>query len=193
LFVAYAYVDGFASASRSALAATGIVLFLGTLSAGWGVAHVRPADPREILAADPTAPDVRHVVESLRTLSRQRSKEAHTLSLVYEAAPDSVLAWYLRDFRQAERVDDLQQVPPGVTAILTDVDEAPPASEDRYVGRTFDLRQSWRLTSIAGRLEWPPQQVDGIRWYLFREAPLTTILSEEMALWVAIEDEPRGD
>jgi hypothetical protein len=156
---------------RGIAVGTGIALVLITFAAGWGCAHVRPADPRELLVYKPTAAEVRDLVRTLRELSWRETGLPTTLEFTYEAPPDSVLAWYLRDFVAARRVDDLGKVEsweqdmPVVT--LSDVwPPSPPGGSD-LVGQDFALSRSWSVSKISCALKWPPCR-ESVKWLVHR-------------------------
>ena len=166
----------------------GVALLLVTFSIGWGCAHVRPADPRELLVYDPTADEVHDLVQTLRDLSWRETGLPTTLKFAYEAPADSVLAWYLRDFDAARRVDDLQEMEPwewGGVVVTLHRDwafELPEGIE--LVGRDFALRRSWSPHKLACALQWPPCN-ESIEWLFYRR-PTFTLRTDS---WFALEPE----
>jgi hypothetical protein len=173
-------VKGGRSALHGAvLSTTGILLAI-TFSTGWGVAHVRPTDPRELLVHEPTAIEVRDLVQVLHDLSWDETGFPTTLKFTYEAAPDSVLAWYLRDFSAARHVDDLQGVEAGEqgAAVVTLDREWVPDSLGGLdlAGQDFALSRSWSLDKVNCAWEWPPCN-EVIEW-LIRRDPTSTDRSE---------------
>jgi uncharacterized protein (TIGR03663 family) len=188
-------IKGARSALRGAVVSTTVVLLAITFSTGWGIADVRPADPRELLVYEPTAVEVRDLVQTLRDLSWREMGLSTTLEFTYEAAPDSVLAWYLRDFDAARRVDDLQEVEPverGAAVVMSDREWAPDALEGtELVGQDFALSRSWSLDKLSCAREWPPCN-EAVEW-LIRRDPTSTdqtgdwaALVPETTQWVAI-------
>jgi uncharacterized protein (TIGR03663 family) len=169
--VAAEIIRGARSALRGVIVSTGIVLLAATFSVGWGVMQVRPADPRELLVYEPTAPDVRDLVQALRDLSWRETGLPTTLEFTYEAQPDSVLTWYLRDFTAARRVDSLQGLEVGEqgTVIVTLDREWVPGLREGVdlVGQDFVLRRSWNLSQISCALEWPPCN-EAVEWLIQR-------------------------
>jgi hypothetical protein len=166
----------------------GVALLLATFSIGWGCAQVRPADPRELLVYDPTATEVHDLVRTLHDLSWRETGLPSTLKFVYEAPADSVLAWYLRDFDAARRVDDLQELEPwewgGVVVTLHRewAFELPEGVE--LIGRDFALSRSWNPDKLSCALGWPPCN-ESIEWLFYRR-PTFTVRADP---WFALEPE----
>jgi uncharacterized protein (TIGR03663 family) len=192
----FALAMRFATALRAVAVGTGVVLLAATLSAGWGVAYARLDDPRELLAREPTAGDVRDLVQTLRDLSWRRTGMPTTLPFTFEAVPDSVLAWSLRDFSAARRVErlDKEDVGKGMEPVLVTprrdlgelglTDVPYDADEVGYVGRDFVLRRSWNPLEVACTWEWPPQCHLAVRWLLFRHTPSPPAADQWVALWL---------
>jgi len=168
------------AALRGAAAGVGILLLAITLSAGWGVAYVRPADPREPLLRAPTA-EVRDLVQTLRQLSWRETGIATTLPLVLEADPDSVLAWYLRDFSAAHRVESLTAAEAGLALVTQRRDLA---LAEEYVGQDFVLRRSWNHDEIRCLWGWPPQCSAAVRWLLLRRTSSPPVADQWAVLWL---------
>lgn len=179
---------------RTAGVATGVVLFSVTVSAGWRVAYRRVADPREPLLSQPTAVNVRDLVETLHGLSWQETGMPSTLEFVYEAPPNSVLAWYLRDFNRALRVDGLSELGPdrlGPTVVTLDGGSSPPAAPGtEYLGQSFALWRDWAPESIGCRF-WDAGCSVAFEWFLFRDGPGLPDAASEATLWrrVALPDD----
>lgn len=176
---------------RTAAAATGVALLSLTLSAGWGVAYRCPADPREPLLSQPTAVNIRDLVETLDGLSWQETGMPTTLEFVYEAPSESVLAWYLRDYGSARRVDHLSELGAdglGQTLVTLDGDQAAPpaASGTEYVGQSFALGRRWVPSSIGCRF-WEASCTVRLDWFLFRDGPPLPDAESEATLWRRVE------
>jgi uncharacterized protein (TIGR03663 family) len=169
-------VRGARSALHGAVVSTTVVLLAITFSVGWGIAQVRPTDARELLVHEPTATGVHNLVRALHNLSWQETGLPTTIKFTYEASPNSVLAWYLRDFSAAHRVDDLNEVKLGEqgTAIVTLDPEWVPASRSgtELVGQDFVLSRSWSLDRARCVWEWPPCN-EAVEW-LIRRDPTST-------------------
>jgi uncharacterized protein (TIGR03663 family) len=175
----------FGPAWRAVLVGTGIALLALTLSAGWQVSYVRPADPREPLVDGPTTVEVRDLVQTLRDLSWRRTGIPTRLSFVLESAPDSVLAWYLRDFSAARRVERLSEEVLGPVLVtsrteLSGVDGA----EGEYVGQDFALSKAWDPVSVRCVGEWPPHCAAAAKWLLFRETVSPPVVDRRAVLWL---------
>jgi uncharacterized protein (TIGR03663 family) len=178
------------AALRALGVGTGVACLAVTISAGWGSAYVRPADPRELLVSEPTAVEVRDLVQTLRDLSWRETGLPTTLPLTLEAAPDSVLAWYLRDFSAARRVEDLDlggEVDAVLVSAWRDLGNpmlvGGPEGVD-FVGQDFALRRSWSPLEIGCTWEWPPQCSAGVKWLLFRGTPAAPAVDQRAVLWL---------
>jgi hypothetical protein len=176
------------AALRALGVGTGVVCLAATISAGWGSAYARPADPRELLVNEPTAVEVRDLVETLRDLSWRETGLPTTLPLTFEAAPDSVLAWYLRDFSAARRVEDLEgEVGSVLVTAWSDLGgpalRGGPEGVD-FVGQDFALGRSWSPLEIGCTWEWPPQCSTGAKWLLFRSTPVAPVVDHRAVLWL---------
>lgn len=174
-----------ASVLRDVVIGTGIALLAVTLSAGWGLAYVRPADPRELLTYRPTAETVRDLVRTLRDLSWRRTGMPETLGFTLVADPDSVAAWYLRDFsavRQVGEAGELGTDAPGPVVVASRPGWSPSGS--RYAGQEFVLRRSWDTRTVGCVRGWPPQCAGLFRWLFFRRTLGTPVVEEALVLWV---------
>ena len=162
-----------------------LVLLVSTVATGSGLAHERPADPREMLIHEPTVSGVRDLVETLEDLSWRETGAATTLPFTLEARPESVLAWYLRDFDAAVRVDSLDTLAAdqlGTYVVTTRWDwvrDAPP----HYRGQDFALAQYWEGSGLlACDSQWPPCRT-GVTWLLNRQAATPPLLLRMAVLW----------
>jgi len=181
-------VDG---ALRALGVGTGIALLAVTLSAGWGAVYVRPSDPRELLSGNPTDVGVRDLVRTLRERSWRETGMPRVLAFTYEAPADSVLAWYLRDFSVARRVDSLD-VGTEDTLVTSrrDLPDSPAGTEGAeemgftFVGQDFVLRRRWSPVEIGCVWEWPPQCGATVRWLLFRRSPSVPEADRWAVLWL---------
>jgi hypothetical protein len=174
------------AALRSVAVGTALVLLATMLSAGWGVAYTHPSDPRELLAHEPTAVEVRDLVQTLRDLSWHDTGLPQTLPFTLDAGPDSVLAWYLRDFA-AKKEGVGEDTGGGESVVVTArlAPDPPNAPEGDYVGQEFTLCRSWDSEDIACIWGWPPQCRSAVRWWLFRDTAAVPVVDERAVLWVA--------
>lgn len=170
--LSFELVLGGGASLRTAALGTAVVLLGLTAAAAWGAAYGHPADPREALVSEPTPVNVRDLVETLKEISWNETGVSTTLAFAYEAAPDSVLAWYLRDFQMAERVDRLQDLAAdelGPILVTEGRDEtAVPGVEGGYAGQDFPMRRQWTPRQMDCRLG--EVGCSGpLAWFLFRE------------------------
>lgn len=183
LVVTAEIVKGGRGALSGAVVSTAVVLLAVAFSAGWGIAQVRPADPRELLVHEPTAPEVHDLVLTLTDLSWRETGFPRALKFTYEAAPDSVLAWYLRDFSAARRVDDLYAWGPGAAVVTLNREWVPDSLGGAdLLGQDFALSREWSLAAVGCAWEWPPCH-EAVEW-LIRRDPTGTDREVE---WAALE------
>jgi uncharacterized protein (TIGR03663 family) len=186
----------FDAALRAVVVGTGIVLLGVTLSAGWGSAYIRRSDPRELLTREPTAIEVRDLVQTLRDLSWHETGFPTTLSVTYEASLDSVMAWYLRDFGAAQRVENIQSRDVVTTwdrggVVLTAEAGALAGleiSNTEYAGQDFVVSRRWNLSEAACVWKWPPRCQGAVAWLLLRKTTSPPAVSRQAVMWVADQD-----
>lgn len=171
---------------RAFVVGTGIVLLAITLSTGWGVAYVRPADPRELLVREPTAVGVGDLVQTLRDLSWRETGMPTTLPFTLESAPDPVLAWYLRDFSAARRVEspDITQVGRVLVTLRRDLTLLDVPDDVEFVGQDFALRRSWNPAEVGCAWGWPPRCSAAVGWLLLRRTPSLPVVEQWAVLWL---------
>jgi len=189
--VAFALITRPGAALRSIAVGTGVALLAVTLSAGWGAAHVRPATPQELLVRQPTAIEVFDLVQTLRDLSWRETGIPTRLPFTLEAAPDSVLAWYLRDFSAVRRVERLAPTEETGLVVVTSRREygqgypAPTLPDNvEYMGQDFALRRSWDPREVACAWEWPPRCNAAVKWLFLRRTPSAPVADEWAVLWL---------
>jgi uncharacterized protein (TIGR03663 family) len=175
LALSFGLALGPGGALHTVAATTGVVLLALTLSAGWGAAYEHSADPREALLSVPTATDIRDLAQTLRDLSWDQTGMPTTLEFVFEAQEDSVLAWYLRGFDTARRVDqlgDLSRYSTTTVLITDEPDETavPDLLKAGYAGQDFAVQRHWSPRRIGCRF-WEADCHVAFGWYLFRSAP----------------------
>jgi 4-amino-4-deoxy-L-arabinose transferase-like glycosyltransferase len=177
-------VQGLGATLRDLGLSTTLVLVLFTLSTAWNVSQNRPADPRELLVLEPTAGEVRLLVDSLVHFSNQQRGKPHAIDLGV-LSDDPALAWTLRDFRQVRFADGPGEAPAPSAIITLATMGVPDWGQEGYVGQSFPLRRRWRGEGLACRR--PAQdQTDCsalVRWFIFRRSP-TVPAEERVVLWL---------
>jgi len=184
LGTSFALAIDIGAAWQGAAAGTCVALLAVTLSTGWGAAHVRPSDPRELLTRQPTAIGVRDLVQTLRDRSWRETGIPTTLPFTFESAPDSTLAWYLRDFSAARRVENLGGLVGESASVLVASGRELALPDAEYVGQDFPLRHSGNQHEIRCTWEWPPRCNAVIDWLLFRDTPSPPPVEEWVTLWL---------
>jgi hypothetical protein len=187
---------------HGALAGTLVALILLAVSTGWGVSHVRPTDPTELLVSEPTSPQVRILLQTLHDISWRETGTSYSLRFLYAAPSDSVVTWYLRPFPLATRVDDLSAVEEGsLTPILvtvrteanTEAETLEWGGDDVFVGQGFVLhyRRSaqrptcyWERDPETDKVTWPPDCTLLARWLFLRQSSQETQATEWAEVWL---------
>lgn len=161
---------GMGVALRAGGLSLGVVLLMVTFATGWGVAHARPSDPRELLHSRPIAEEVRVLVQVAEQASVLNSGTEAGLSVTFLGETDPALAWALRRFeRHAVSGLEMAGQPPLVVAPA----DQPPAPG--YFGEVFPLRREWTPT---GGGFWTA------RWWLYRESAAPPVATDWVALWL---------
>jgi 4-amino-4-deoxy-L-arabinose transferase-like glycosyltransferase len=173
LAMIFAATSGAETAMRGGAIAVLVTLAMTTWAAGWGAAQVNPGDPREIIVGPATtSPDVRDLTRDLALLSADTTTDVSSLALTVQSTPNGVLAWYLRDMRNARFVSTVDASSNPQAVITTD---KPPALSGSYAGEKFTLQHQWHVEAKSA--------YDVLRWLVYRraEAPQPT---QEAVLWV---------
>lgn len=151
------------------------LIFLGLFGfkAMWGLNFAHGSDPRELMIARATSPEVRLLVERLEAFSLAELGDAHTLPVTVDAATGPVVAWYLREFDKQIVAEDLS-TPPDTIAAVTLARQDLPIGET-YRGQGFSLRSYW--------LPWGLWRQGLVRWLLFTDGA-EPIVDQKVVLWV---------
>ena len=162
---------GLAAALRAGGLSLGLVLLMVTFSVGWGLAHVRPTDPRELLLQEPTTVEVRTLVSVVEQVSILSTGAETGLPVTFLGEADPALAWALRRFDQ-RIVDHLDPGDPPPLILASS--QATPGFG--YFGETFPLRRNW--TPVWGSSH------EVVQWWLYRQTTIPPVASEQIVLWV---------
>ncbi len=162
-------------AFSTALSTAGVsllmVLVAVTFGIGWRGGHFCSTDPACALTPNPTAPDVRLLVEQIRWVGARHGLLRPSVALM--GTPDPALVWALREF-------DLRVVgPDAVTGddrpliVVAPADVPVPSG---YAGSAFTLRRSWVRPQLPH--QW-------VRWWFYREPPVPSQPADQVVLWVS--------
>lgn len=147
-----------------------VALVAVTFAIGWRGAHFCSTDPACALTPNPTAPDVRLLVEQIRYIGTRRGMLQPPVALVGE--PDPALVWALREFDLSVFPADAITEENRPLILVAPADFSPPSD---YVGTPFTLRRSWTLPQFF--YQW-------VRWELYREPPTPAQPADRLALWL---------
>ncbi|HRQ41156.1 MAG TPA: glycosyltransferase family 39 protein [Chloroflexota bacterium] len=161
----------------------GVMTFLViiTWGTGWWLGHLAANDPRERWVHTATDDDMRLLLDTLHTLSLQRTGSATGLDLA-SSVDTAVMRWYLRDFRNARLG---QTLPVGGADVLITPAQAQLALADSYSGADFDLtlrRNPSEQQGINARTI-----TDTLRWWFFHDSPARPA-NERVIVWVKAQE-----
>jgi uncharacterized protein (TIGR03663 family) len=193
-------VTGSRTVLHGAVVGTLVALAAYTASAAWGVAHVRAADPSELLVSEPTSPQVHILTDTLHEISWRETGTYADLAFAYASPGDSVVTWYLRDFPMARRVDILDGDGAISEPVLVTL-RSEPAGEGSELtwqdptlrGQDFVLARDWNPQNAGCYWErdpetdlakWPPRCDLLARWLFLRQSPKQTQATQWAVLWV---------
>ncbi len=170
---------------RGAILGLALALGMAQLGAAWGVAYVRPTSPAEPAIQVATAPDVWALRRTLDELAVQRRQRRDTLPVTVVVGRDdltAVLRWTLRDFSRLS----METTWPGDAQglIITPKDftpKSPPAFQ--WHGMSFVALTRAETDIPLCRAIFPPDCVDFLRWYLYRQLPTDQPQQDKVILW----------
>jgi uncharacterized protein (TIGR03663 family) len=159
-----------------------LVLTMLTVGLSMGLNCHRAADPREPMVAEATLPGVIDLVTTLERISSHQEGDPHVIAVTVEQATGPILAWHLRDFKNARFVEQLS---PSIDTpvVITPAEEEEPTLGGSYVGQRFALQATWNPQGLT----W----TERVRWFLYREAP-TPVKSRDVVLWVKQQERIEG-
>jgi hypothetical protein len=107
------------------------------------------------------------------------------LPFAFEAAPDSPLAWYLRDFSAARRTESVGGLDVDEsTSVLVTLGRELALPDAEYVGQDFSLHHDGNWREIRCTWEWPPRCDAVVDWLLFRKTPSPPAAEQWATLWL---------
>jgi hypothetical protein len=124
---------------------------------------------REYLVARAPSANVRDLEHDLRDISRWRANDSTTLNVVADESLSPIVAWTLRDFRNA-RFAARPSVTQDTQVLLVPSRASAPASG--WMGQTYTLETQRGASALAGLL----------RWLLFRD--VGAVESVSVTLWM---------
>lgn len=189
LFMIFGYflaasVWGYGEPNRGVVLGIFGFLLLTNVATGWNVAVFRADDARELWHIQATNKDAPLVRETLLELADRETFGFNYLPVVAVADDNGIIAWTLRDFRDAVFVDDLTAARTAeviiVQTLTSEVDLG-----GSYLGQAFTLTETWNADLLQG--------FDILPWFAVRETRAEPIPSQAIVLWVRqdiFESEP---
>lgn len=151
--------------SRTVFTGAGLALAVfggaASLGAGWHAASFNAADPVEPWHTTATSSDTALISDTLRQLQDRQSGGLPLLPISVQGAQDGVLAWLVRDYRNAVFVRDAREAA-GAGVFLSD-SAIEPELGGAYVGQGFTLTRTWssQALGLAQIPAWWAQRVAG--------------------------------
>ncbi len=169
---------------RGTLLGLSAALLLAQYSAGWGLSFSRSASPVEPAARIRTSLDVWNLRQTLDDLTIARGLRRDSVSLTLVEADDrstAVLRWVLRDFPKIKIVTEWPTA--GDEFVIAPEWRRPSSESGAWRGMRFVVLS--RSDGSVPRCQslYPPSCVELAAWYIFREAPVNTLLSDSMVFW----------
>ena len=150
------------------------------VKAAWGVSHLHPGDPRELMVGQTTAPDLRKLVGQLEMLSQNRAGDAHTLPVAVDGSLGPAMDWALREFDKQVVLEALSGPPDlALTETLGEDDPGPRVAGASYQGEVFPFQVSWQPANLSGQAL--------VRWLLYGGGT-DPVRDRQVTLWVRISD-----
>lgn len=166
-FICFALWSNLQSA-LTALAAVGLVALVGiNVHASMLLNPGGPLNPAETFTGTTTSPDIRTMAADINTtmnelhIARQLEAKQVTDTVEIVSTFANPVAWYLRDWRQAQVVSSVGDSP----AVAVEAADAK-APSGAYAGELFEV------TTTARRPALDP--IELVRWWLYRQAPSQT-------------------
>lgn len=145
---------------------------------GWWLAHSAANDPRERWVMDGTDSDVRLLLESLHTFSRQFSNSNNELEIATNV-DTAVMRWYLRAFGNAE-IGQTLPVTGDHPVLIT------PAATELQLGNAYtgaDYGLSLHKSPPTAATTPLNSAVETLRWWFFHDST-QPVENERVILWV---------
>ena len=147
---------GWRRAPTIGLALVLTVLGVWTLRQSAMLNYADALNAREYLVARAASPNTRDLERDLRDISRWRANDSYTLAIVADESSSPIVAWTLRDFRNAQFT--ARPLVTQDTQVLLLPSRAP-APASGWMGQTYTLETQRGVNASAGLL----------RWLLFRD------------------------
>ena len=149
-----------------------IALGLYTLSTGWGLTQLRPAEASELWNTRPATSGLWMLVSTVQEVSSRNVGAARDIQVAVKADRDSALGWAFRDFPKATFVADLGAAIDD-PVVIAPLEDQSPALGSAYVGQPFVVSEGLANAQLA-----PANWVD---WFVFRRTAGET---SQVILWV---------
>jgi predicted membrane-bound mannosyltransferase len=155
----------------------GVVAFFGitSLGSGWHISVFNAEDPVELWNRNPTNLEVFQLRNTLLELGDRQTAGFPEVRIAVIAPDDGVVAWAVRDFRNAQFIPD-STAARGEAIVLMPASITQPDLGGPYVGRTINISRQWRISDIS-LLSFPA-------WWLQRRTLTGSLPDEQYTLWL---------
>jgi hypothetical protein len=155
-----------------ALVAFGLVTSLGS---GWRAAAVTADNPIELWNRQPISDDMFLLRQTLSDVSDRQTNGFPKIPVAALVPDDSVVAWELRDYVNAQFITDVGDAKAQEIVLLPQTDE-PPVLGGNYVGSKYDVSADWSPQTV--------QFSDLLAWWLQRKTRVPSTPINTMVLWL---------
>jgi len=170
----FALAMGLGAVLRAGAMALIVVFALVSIGNVWSVTQLRPSDPRELhWGPIATAPDVRQMLKAIEAASWRATGNASAAPVTVSLPQfEPVIAWYLRDFKNAQfaAASDIN-----TPIVVTALGEKPQTSSGGYLGAKFVTRAMWSPATLDDKAL--------LRWWVYRQAG-APVATQTLVVWV---------
>jgi hypothetical protein len=168
---------GTTTAQGAALGVMIFFLFTG-VAGGWRIAVSGATDPVELWHMQATHQSTALLRQTLLEIADRASGGEPEIPVYAMVAPDSVVAWVLRDFRQTRFISSIDEATLQGIVILP-VTPEPPNLGGNYVGQQFVIVRGWTNTALS--------PYDLLAWWTLRQVRFPSRANEALevsVLWL---------
>ncbi len=157
-----------------------IVALFASLGSGWQVSVTRADDPRELWHTRAVGEEAFTLRETLLELSERETEGFPALEVTVvvddvNIRQNGIVAWTLRDFRNATYVSDFAQAR-SAAVVLAPPTAEPPQLGGNYVGQSLVVSRGWDVNTLS---------LQGtMAWWFQRSTRVPPQSAQEVVLWL---------